>query len=148
MITLLIKDYDGTIDHKLVEPKFKVSKNFKADEFQVNRGDGLDLACLSQYDLDTVQYIRTLFGISVTISSTGRTPKYNSSPNIKGAGDSKHQYFFDVMDFIVNGASVEQLDNIYDFLLLRGYTGIGRYKGNRFHIDRGYRDKLTVWDER
>jgi len=146
MITLLIKKYDDVIEHKLVDSKFKVSENFTADEFQVNRGDGLDLACFSQYDLDTVQYIRTLFGLSITISSTGRTPKYNKS--VQGASDSKHQYFFDVMDFIVNGATPEQLDRVYEFLLLRGYTGIGRYKNNRFHIDRGYRDKLTVWDER
>jgi len=146
MVSLLIKKLDGTIEHKIVEEFHKLSENFTAKEFQVNRGDGLDLACVSEYDLETVQYIRTLLGLSVTISSTGRTPKYNR--NVQGATGSKHQYFFDVVDFIINGATEEQLDRVYEFLVQRGYTGIGRYKGNRFHIDRGYRDKLTVWDER
>ena len=146
MITLLLKKLDGTIESKVVDLKYKVSENFCAYEFLVNGDDNLDLACVSQYDIDTLQYMRTLYGLSIMPTSAGRTPKYNIK--IGGSTESNHAHIFDVNDFIINSATNIQLDNVFNFLKLREYTGIGRYKGGRFHIDRGYRDKITVWDKR
>jgi len=147
-ITLLLKKLDGTIESKIVDSKYKLSEHFCADEFLVNGNDNLDLACASQYDIDTLEYIRTLYGLGITVTSAGRTPKYNIKKEIGGASNSNHQYMFDCLDFVIKDATSIQLDNIFSYLKLRGYEGIGRYKGNRFHIDKGYRDKLTVWDER
>ena len=145
MLTLLVKEYDGRVTSKLVNPDYKVRPNFRADEFTVNKNDNLDLACVTQYDLDTLQYIRTLYNLIVTVSSVGRTPKYNTG--VGGASGSMHQYMFDCLDFIVAEATPAQLEHIFQYLIQRGYKGIGRYKGGRFHIDKR-NGELTVWDER
>jgi uncharacterized protein YcbK (DUF882 family) len=146
LYTLLIKDYDGRVTARLANGTEQLRKNFQVYEFRVNRDDGLDLACVSEYDLDTLQYMRALYGKSIMVTSTGRTPGYNKEA--KGANDSKHQYMFDCLDFVIQDITHAQMEYTYNFLVLRGYTGIGRYPGGRFHIDRGYRKKLTVWDER
>jgi uncharacterized protein YcbK (DUF882 family) len=145
-ITLLLKKLDGTIESRLVDKKEALSQNFYAYEFLVNKNDGLDLACVSQYDLDTLEYIRILYGLPITITSAGRTPEYNARKEIGGSSASEHQYLFDCLDFVID-ATNKQLDNIYTYLIYRKYKGIGRYKNGRFHIDR-FRDKFTVWDER
>ena len=145
-ITLLYKKIDGTIESKVIDGKEKLSEHFYAYEFLINQDEKIDLACASEYDIDTLEYIRTLYGIGINITSAGRTPKYNS--NIGGASESNHTRMFDVIDFMINGVTNIQLDCVFNYLKLREYTGAGRYKNGRFHIDRGYRDKLTLWDER
>lgn len=143
-ITLLLKNLNGIVISKIVNSNHKVSEHFTASEFLTNKDDKLDLACASQYDVDTLEYIRTLYGIGITITSAGRTPEYNEK--IGGALNSNHQFLFDCLDFIIKDATTLQANNIFSYLKLRGYTGIGRYKGNRFHIDIGYRDKFTTWE--
>ena len=145
-ITLLYKTIDGTIESSIIDSSKKLSEHFYAYEFLINQDNNIDLACASEYDIDTLEYIRTLYGIGINITSAGRTPKYNGS--IGGATESNHQNLFDCLDFVIKDATTLQINNIFSYLKLRGYTGIGRYKDNRFHIDRGYRDKLTLWDER
>ena len=137
-ITLLIKT-GNDVTSKIVNDDLKLSENFVAREFLLNQNDNLDIASVSQYDIDTLQYIRTLTGKPIRITSVGRSPAYNKK--IGGSLESKHQYLFDCLDFIVD----TDVD-IFSYLKQRGYTGIGRYKGGRYHIDRGYRDKLTVWE--
>lgn len=149
MITLLYERKDGFLEKRLVEDDFKFEKypHFKAVEFLVNRNSKLALACVSEYDLETLQFIRILYNIPCVINSAGRTPDYNST--VPGASKtSTHQYLFNCLDPVFPLATKEQLDYIYQYFHQRGYTGIGRYDNGRFHIDIGYRDKLTVWDER
>ena len=150
MITILLKRLDGTVTTSLVDPKAKIAphQHFTADEFLINKKENIDLACASEYDIETLEAIRFLYDTSVTVTSVGRTPKYNARKDVGGESTSCHQYMFDCLDFIVEKATKEQYDNIYAFLKYRGYTGIGRYSGNRFHMDRGYRSKLKEWDMR
>lgn len=147
-VTLLLKKLDGTIEIKVVDTEHKLSEHFKVKEFLVNINDNLDLACVSEYDIETYETIRIILGLPVSPTSGGRTTEYNARKEIGGSSISKHPYLFDVNDFKVIGATDEQLDNIYKYLIFRDYTGIGRYEEYRFHADRGYRNKLTVWDER
>ena len=53
LYTLLIKDYDGRVTARLANGTEQLRKNFQVYEFRVNRDDGLDAACVSDYDLDT-----------------------------------------------------------------------------------------------
>ena len=147
LYTLLVKDYDGRVTARLANGTEQLRKNFQVYEFRVNKDDGLDLACVSEFDLDTLQYIRSILNARIEVTSAGRTPEYNARPNVGGSERSMHQYMFDCLDFIVAEATPVQLEHIFQYLIQRGYKGIGRYKGGRFHIDKR-NGELTVWEER
>lgn len=148
LYALLIKDYDGRVTARLANGTEQLRKNFQVYEFRVNRDDGLDLACVSDYDLDTLQYIRSMLNTRIEVTSAGRTPEYNARPNVGGSERSMHRLLFDCLDFIIHGITDAQYEAVRQYLIQRGYQGIFTYDGHRFHIDRGNRDKLTQKDYR
>lgn len=146
MITLLLKKKDRTVESKLVNLDDKLSFNFTASEFLINKNDYIDLACASECVVEDLQELRNKYG-PIKITSAGRTPKYNAKE--KGSSQSQHQYLFDCVDFIVYEATNEDVIVIVAYLIDKGYKGIGIYSsttGIRFHIDR--RNEIAIWDER
>ena len=148
LYTLLIKDYDGRVTARLANGTEQLRKNFQVYEFRINRDDGLDLACVSNFDLNTVQYIRSILNARVEVTSAGRTPEYNARPSVGGSERSMHRLMFDCLDFIIHGITDAQYEYVRQYLIDRGYQGIFTYPGHRFHIDIGNRDKFTPHDYR
>jgi uncharacterized protein YcbK (DUF882 family) len=146
--TLLLKGYDGKVTPRLAKGTEQLRRNFQVYEFRANRQDGLDLACVSEYDLDTLQYIRSMLGARVEVTSAGRTPAYNARPDVGGSERSMHRLMFDCVDFIIHGITDAQYEAARQYLIERGYQGLFTYPGHRFHTDIGNRDKFTTHDYR
>lgn len=146
--TLLVKNYDGRVTVKLVLGTGQLRRNFQVYEFRVNRQDNLDLACVSEYDLDTLQYIRSMLATRIEVTSTGRTPEYNARPAVGGSSRSMHRFMFDCLDFAIDSITDAQFEAVRLYLIERGYQGIFTYDNHRFHIDRGNRTSLTEVDYR
>ena len=146
--TLLVKGYDGMVVSLVAPGTGHLRKNFQVYEFRVNKSDKLDLACVSEYDLDTLQYIRSMLNTRVEVTSAGRTPEYNARPAVGGSERSMHRLLFDCVDFIVDGITDAQFEAVRLYLIERGYQGIFTYDNHRFHIDRGNRNGLTEVDYR
>jgi len=134
MYTLLLKGYDGKVTSRLSSGTEQLRPNFQVYEFRANRGDNLDLAAVSEYDLDTLQYIRSMLGARVEVTSAGRTPRYNGSPSVGGSPRSKHRLLFDCLDFKIDDITDNQYSAVFNYLVVRGYQGVFLYDNHRFPV--------------
>ncbi len=143
----------------------KITKNFTQHELRsrsLERGfsDGIEDFNLDDDIIECLQIIRDYYGIPITVSSTGRSPKHNAS--LKGsATNSQHLYKNGTaIDFSFVGMKTKgtkgyeaaihythQMANkgeLYDLCFEKGLRGVGYYN-SFFHIDARKQSHLSTW---
>lgn len=123
-----IKVTGDFIEFNKSTPNFQLTKNFKLQEF-LTKNTKYTTTILSLKIILDLQYLRTIFGAPVAISSSYRSVSYNKS--VGGATASAHIKGLALDTYPVSGDIKSWFNTVFKY---KKTGGIGQYK-TFVHID-------------